>query len=98
MGQGGANLGSGRPASEEPWLSRTERVAVMVRPGERDDLALIAEAWGVPVATAAWALLSTELGRIRREAVPLGELGAAIVATRRVLAASGEAGGDAAAR
>ena len=55
------------------------------RPPEHADLETIAMAWGVPVATALWAIVVGELARYRRQAPELGEHGLAIAAASRVL-------------
>ena len=52
-----AQRGSGRPPAP-PELRRTEPVRKMLRPGQKADLEAVAEAWGVPVGTAGWALVS----------------------------------------
>ena len=52
----------------------------MFRPGEYADLVTISEAWGVPVATAVWAIIHDQLSRWRRRAPELGEHGLAIAA------------------
>ena len=70
----------------QPERTRTETVRVSLRPSEYDDLATIAAGWDVRLATAAWAILSTELARARREAPDLGGYGVAIAAGLRVLA------------
>ena len=65
---------------------------------EADDLEAIAEGWGVPVATAAWAIIVEQLARWRRQAPELGPHGLTIAAAVTVLrqrateAASGAAG------
>jgi len=46
-------------------------VRIRLRPCDREDLALVAEAWGVPMATAAWAIVAAELGRARRSRLGL---------------------------
>lgn len=52
---------------------------------DRDTLAGIAEAWGVPPSTAAWALLATELARARDGRPDLGDARMALRAAVRVL-------------
>jgi hypothetical protein len=84
MSGGGPMLGSGRKAGN-PELTRTEPVRVMLRASERDDLMTLAEAWGVPLSTATWALVATELARIRGGQVELGTVELAMRATARVL-------------
>ncbi len=72
-----AQRGSGRPPSP-PELRRTESVRLMLRAGEAADLAAVAEAWGVPVATVVWAIVHERIAKARREPVELGEYGIAI--------------------
>ena len=57
----------------------------MFRPGERDDLQAIAEAWGIPVATTVWVIVHDQLAKYRRCAPELGEHGLAIAAATVVL-------------
>ena len=57
----------------------------MFRPPESADLAVIARDWGVPVATAVWAIVVDQLARWRREAPEYGEAGLAIAAANSVL-------------
>jgi hypothetical protein len=52
----------------------------MFRPHEHVDLVAIAEIWGVPVATAVWAIVVDQLARYRRQAPDLGEYGTAMAA------------------
>jgi hypothetical protein len=74
-----------RPLIEERGWTRCRPIKSMFRPAEDDDLRTIAEAWGVPVATAVWAIVVGELARYRRQAPELGEHGLAIAAAARVL-------------
>ncbi len=74
-----------RPLIEERGWTRCRPVKSMFRPPEHDDLQTIADAWGVPVATAVWAIVIGELARYRRQAPELGEHGLAIAAATRVL-------------
>ena len=77
--------GGGRkpgPASR----TRSEPVRVMLTPSEREDLATLASGWGVPVGTAAYALVGRELARFRGYRGDLGDAGAAIRAGMRSLA------------
>ena len=74
-----------RPLVEERGWTRCRPVKSMFRPPEHDDLQRIAEAWGVPVATAVWAIVAGELARYRRQAPELGGHGLAIAAATRVL-------------
>ena len=50
-----------------PELRRSERLTVMVRPGDLADLVDLANGWGVPVSAAAWSILSDYLAELRRE-------------------------------
>ena len=61
----GSPPGPDRPF--RPWI-RTRPVRTMFRPGEYADLVTISEAWGVPVATAVWAIVHDQLSRWRRRA------------------------------
>ena len=70
---------------EERGWTRCRPVKAMFRPPEHDDLQAIAKAWGVPLATALWAIVVGELARYRRQAPELGEHGLAIAAASRVL-------------
>ena len=88
MSGGGPQRGSGRPLvayREERGWTRCRPVKAMFRPPEHDDLQAIAAAWGVPVATALWAIVVGELARYRRQAPELGDHGLAIAAASRVL-------------
>ncbi len=57
----------------------------MFRPDEYADLVAIAEGWGVPVATAMWAIVVDQLARFRKRAPELGPHGLAIAAASVVL-------------
>ncbi len=50
-----------------------------------EDLERISEAWRVPVASVAWAMVHTELQRCRKLAPDLGEHGLAIAAAANAL-------------
>ncbi len=54
--------GRARMAAE---LRRSDEVRVMLRPWEYRTLQRVAEAWGVPLATAAWAIVADALARTR---------------------------------
>ena len=82
------NLGSGHPTGP-PELRRSESVRVMVRPGEKTDLDVVAEAWGVPVGTAAWAILSEVIAGWRGQRPELGAQGVAIAAASYALLRTG---------
>lgn len=58
---------------------------VLLRPGELDDLRAIAEGWGCPVGTAAWAIVAERLAAWRGTRLELGSLGAPLRAARVVL-------------
>jgi hypothetical protein len=82
----GTHKGGGHPQAEGPrWWRRTEPVRTTLRLAELEDLQTISTAWGVPVATVAWALIHDQLARCRRQAPELGEHGFAIAAGLRVL-------------
>jgi hypothetical protein len=82
---GGPQLGSGRTPIEDRFWVRSRGVRVMFRPDEHADLCAIAEQWGVPVATAVWAIVSDQLARFWKRAPELGEHGLAIAAASVVL-------------
>jgi hypothetical protein len=69
---------------DRDWV-RSVPVKAMFRPPEADDLDTIAEGWGVPVATAVWAIVVEQLARWRRQAPDLGPHGLAIAAATTVL-------------
>lgn len=69
---------------DRDWV-RSVPVKAMFRPFEADDLETIAEGWGVPVATAAWAIIAEQLARWRRQAPELGPHGLAIASAITVL-------------
>ena len=70
--------------TDRDWV-RSVPVKAMFRPPEADDLETIAEDWGVPVATAVWAIIAEQLARWRRQAPDLGPHGLAIAAATTVL-------------
>lgn len=72
----GVQLGSGRPALPAE-ARRTSKVPIMLRAQEARDLRTIAEAWGVPVGTVAWSLVSDRLAELRRVALDCGPSGLA---------------------
>ena len=74
-----------RPLIEERGWTRCRPIKSMFRPPEHDDLQAIAEGWGVPLATAVWAIVVGELARYRREAPEFGAHGLTIAAAVRVL-------------
>ena len=61
----------------------------MVRPGEKADLEAVAEGWGVPVGTAAWAIVSEQLAKWRHEQPQLGAVGVARAAASHALLKAG---------
>ena len=73
---------------ERGWV-RCRPAKVLFRPPEHDDLQVIAEGWGVPVATAVWAIVVEQLAKYRRQAPELGKHGLAIAAAARVLREKG---------
>ena len=79
-----------RRRSRDPdgWV-RTERLRISFYPREMEYLEAIAEAWGVPVATAAWAILHDQLARFRRQQPNLGPTGLAIAAALAVTRQNG---------
>jgi len=74
-----------RPSVPDRDWVRSVPVKAMFRPFEADDLDTIAEGWGVPVATAAWAIIAEQLARWRRQAPELGPHGLAIASAITVL-------------
>ncbi len=52
---------------------------------EYADLGTIAKAWGVPVSTALWAIVASQLAKWRRQAPEYGKHGIAIGAATTVL-------------
>ncbi len=84
MNGGSSSHPLGSRADNRPWI-RCRPVKSMFRPPEYADLETIAQGWGVPVATAQWAIVIGELARYRRRAPELGEHGLAIAAAVRVL-------------
>ena len=69
---------------DRDWV-RSVPIKAMFRPPEADDLDTIAKGWGVPVATAVWAIVVEQLARWRRQAPELGPQGLAIAAAATVL-------------
>ena len=61
----------------------------MLTPGQRADIDTIAEGWGVPPATAAYAMVATFLSKARQRALDLGPAGLKLSASCRILAAQG---------
>lgn len=68
-------------------LRRSECVRVMITPGDKADLTSIAEAWGVPMSTAAFAMISTELATARGTSLSASIFPIEVMASVRVLAA-----------
>ena len=79
-----AQRGSGRPPSP-PELRRTESVRLMLRPGEAADLQAVADGWGVPIATAGWAIVSEQIAKWRGVTPDLGRDGVKIAAASHAL-------------
>lgn len=74
----------------DPSLRRSERLTIMVRPGELDDLQQLATGWDVSLSAAGWALLSDLLAELRGQRPTLGAPSLLLVAaSRRVLDRSG---------
>ena len=73
------------PGLERRGWIRSKPVKTMFRAPEYADLETIAEGWGVPVATAVWAIVVGELARWRREEPNYGDAGLAIAAAATVL-------------
>ncbi len=81
----GPRIRSGRkPQPRREWV-RSEGLRISFRPGEISDLRAIADAWGVPVATATWAIVHDQLSRWRRRSSELGPIGLQIAAGDAVL-------------
>ena len=72
----------------EPYLKRSEKLCVLLRPGELDDLRTLSEAWGVSLSATAWALLSERLSELRGEPSALGGVGIDVLAASRRLLGS----------
>ncbi len=83
-----AHRGSGRPPSP-PELRRTESVRMMLRPGQAADLAQVAEGWGVPLGTAAYAIVAEKLAEWRGVDPHLGSVGVARAAASHALLTAG---------
>jgi hypothetical protein len=83
-------------AKQDATLSRSEGLALRLRPGERDDIQRLAEAWGVGSSTAAWALLSDALAQLRESGLLLtgDSAGLILAASARILARHGLADQD----
>ena len=84
----GAQRGSGR-VSLPPELIRSEGVRVYLQKGQHADLLAIAEGWGVPPATAAYAMVATFLSGCQQRSLDPGPAGLKIAASARILAAQG---------
>ena len=70
-------------------LIRSHGTRVYLQPGQYADLLTIAEGWGVPPATAAYAMVATFLSGCRQRSLDLGPAGLKIAASSRILAAQG---------
>ena len=66
-------------------LVRSVPIKTTFRPCEAADLREIADAWQVPLATAVWAIVASQLSRWRSRAPELGQAGLAIAAASVVL-------------
>ncbi len=84
--RGGPKLGTSAGKLPRDWV-RSEQLRLTFRPGELADLAELARHWGVPVGTAAWAIVHERLAGWRRWRVELGAPGAALRAGLEVLRA-----------
>ena len=84
----GVHIGSGHPTGPVELL-RSESVRTMLRPGEKADLDVVAEAWGVPPGTAAWVILSEVIAGWRGQRPDLGAHGVAIAAASHALQRAG---------
>ncbi len=62
-----------------PWI-RSRPVRTMFRPRELQELKAISKGWGVPVATAVWAIVADQLARWQKRPPELGRHGLAIAA------------------
>jgi hypothetical protein len=76
---------AGRQKPEKKLWVRSEPVKAMFTPVEYADLETIADGWGVPIATALWAIVASELSRLRRRTPEYGQHGIAIAAAVTVL-------------
>ena len=72
------------PCPLRPWI-RSRPIRAMFRSQEYADLQEIAEGWGVPPATAVWAIVCDQLARWRHRAPELGPHGLAISAALVIL-------------
>ncbi len=73
-------------------LRRSERLTVMIRPGDLDDLRQLADGWGVSVSAAGWAMLADLLAELRSQPPATGTTGAILLAaSRRVVKRAGDA-------
>ena len=78
--RGGPKVGTApHPRQPREWI-RSEAVRVTFRPSELEDLRELAAGWGVPVATAIWALVHERLAHFKRVAPQHGKQGLAIAA------------------
>lgn len=80
------NRSSGR-RKLPPELKRTISLRIMVTEGDFADLKVISDGWGIPVSTAAYAMVATELASSRSVALDLGGLGLEFASAIRLLAA-----------
>ena len=62
-----------------PWV-RSRPIRTMFRPREYRELQAISKGWGVPVATAVWAIVADQLARWQKRAPELGKHGLVIAA------------------
>ncbi len=90
---GGARLGSGRDRLPSD-LVRSVQARLYLRPGQAADLADIAAGWGVPPATAAYAMVASFLSDCRRAPAELGKEGLQLRAACLLLKRMGEPAGE----
>lgn len=76
--------GSGRP-SLAPEMRRNQILRIAFREGQVLDIKSIADAWGVPTATAAWVMTSEFLSHCRKDVHRSPEINLALAASRRIL-------------
>ena len=74
-----------RPGYKNRRWIRSRPVKAMFSPPEYADLETIARGWGVPVSTALWAIVVSQLAKWRGQAPELGKHGIAIASAITVL-------------
>ena len=73
-------------------LRRSVALRLQLTPGDKADLSHIAKAWGVPVSTAAYAMVATELAKARGVPLNGGILPIEVMASVHLLAAQRKIG------